>query len=566
MSSPPIAVKPDISCREANDQLTQYNINALLIMESDDHGDRLLGYITRQVIEKALYHRLEDVAVREYMSSELVVAEPEADLVEIQHKIIEYKQRILPVVDRQRVAGVITRTDLLNTLVSQSRSNRENPPEPFTGASQARTRSVVRFMKERLSKRLIDMLKDIGRVAEELGYGAYVVGGFVRDLFLYRADADLDVVIEGDGINFARQYAKIAGARVNTHAKFGTAVIIFPDGFKIDVATARLEYYKFPAALPVVEMSSIKLDLYRRDFTINTLAIQLNPERFGVLIDFFAAQRDIKEKVVRVLHNLSFVEDPTRVFRAIRFEQRFNFTIGKLTAGLIQNAVNMHFFKRLSGKRVFGELRQILEEENPVAAIIRLNDFKLLDVIHASIRFDNQLVSRLNTTKQVLTWFDLLFLDESYMKWAVYFMVLIQNCNQAATEQICRRFELIPRFRRVVVDERMAAQKCLKRLQRYLPSSNSTLYDALAGFRLELCLYMMSVTPKQKVKKAISHYITQLRGVTISLTGKDLKKMGLQPGPAYRKTLQACLHAKLNGKLKTRNDEIRFAQRFIQDI
>jgi tRNA nucleotidyltransferase (CCA-adding enzyme) len=421
-------------------------------------------------------------------------------------------------------------------------------------------------MKERLSKRLIEMLKDIGRVAEELDYGAYVVGGFVRDLFLYRADADVDIVIEGDGIDFARRYAKMAGARVNTHAKFGTAVIIFPDEFKIDVATARLEYYKFPAALPVVEMSSIKLDLYRRDFTINTLAIQLNPERFGILIDFFAAQRDIKEKVIRVLHNLSFVEDPTRVFRAIRFEQRFNFTIGKLTVGLIENAVSMDFFKRLSGRRVFGELRQILEEENPVAAIARLHDFKLLDVIHPSIHFDNHLISRLKTTKEVLTWFDLLFLDESYMNWAIYFMVLIQNCSRQDTEQICQRFELVPRFRRMVGDERIAAQRCLKELERHLPASNSRLYESLAGFKLEHCLYMMAATPKQKVKKAISHFVTQLRGVTISLTGKDLKNLGLQPGPAFRQTLQACLHAKLNGKLKTRNDEIRFAQRFIRDM
>jgi len=133
-------------------------------------------------------------------------------------------------------------------------------------------------------------------------------------------------------------------------------VIIFPDGFKIDVASARMEYYKFPAALPVVEMSSIKLDLYRRDFTINTLAIQLNPDRFGMLIDFFNAQKDIKEKSIRVLHNLSFVEDPTRVFRAIRFEQRFGFAISRLTAGLIQNAVSMDFFRELSGTRMFNEL------------------------------------------------------------------------------------------------------------------------------------------------------------------------------------------------------------------
>ena len=224
--------------------------------------------------------------------------------------------------------------------------------------------------------------------------------GFVRDLFLYRPNEDIDIVIEGDGIAFAKKFAAGVGARIHSYAKFGTAVIIFPDGFKIDVASARLEYYKFPAALPIVEMSSIRLDLFRRDFTMNTLAIQLNADKFSTLIDFFSAQRDIKEKVIRVLHNLSFVEDPTRVFRALRFEQRFGFSIGKLTAGLIENAVKMDFFKRLSGRRVFTEIRLILEEENPTPAIVRLHDYQLLKVIHASISLDNELISLLKFNKR----------------------------------------------------------------------------------------------------------------------------------------------------------------------
>jgi tRNA nucleotidyltransferase (CCA-adding enzyme) len=300
---------------------------------------------------------------------------PGADLSEVQEKIIENKQRVLPVLDKAGIAGVITRTDLLNILVRQSKKDAGNFPDPLKEPAHARTRNVVKFLKERLSKRLVNMLKRIGEVADEFGYGAYVVGGFVRDLFLYRLNEDVDIVIEGDGIAFAKKYAKLEGTRIHTYEKFGTAVIIFPDGYKIDVASARLEYYKFPAALPIVEMSSIKLDLYRRDFTINTLAIQLNSEKFGTLIDFFSARKDVKEKIIRVLHNLSFVEDPTRVFRAIRFEQRFGFTIGKLTNGLIENAVNMNFFQGLSGRRVLGELKQILEEDNPVPAIIRLNDF-----------------------------------------------------------------------------------------------------------------------------------------------------------------------------------------------
>jgi len=560
MSSPAITVRNEVACKDANDLLTRYNINALLVTERNNGRDELCGFITRQVIEKALYHKLENVPVKDYMTTELATVEPAADLSEIQEKIIENKQRVLPVVENTNILGVITRTDLLNILVRQSKKYPDGFPDPLKEPAHARLRNVVKLLKERLSKRLFTMLKAIGEVADELGYGAYVVGGFVRDLILYRSDEDIDIVIEGDGIAFAKKYAILEGARVHTHSKFGTAVIIFADGYKIDVASARLEYYKFPAALPIIEMSSIKLDLFRRDFTINTLAIQLNREKFGTLIDFFSAQRDIKEKIIRVLHNLSFVEDPTRVFRAIRFEQRYGFTIGKLTNGLIKNAVNMNFFQGLSGRRVLTELRQILQEENPVPAIIRLNDFDLLKFIHPSIQFDKQLISILNSVKQVLAWHDLLFLDESYMKWVVYFLVLIHSCDQQRSGEICSRFELAPRYRKIFCEARFTAEKCVMDLTRNLPMPNSRLYRKLSEFQTELILYMMAVTKQDKVKKAISHYFTNLRSVSVSLKGRDLQKMGIEPGPIFREILQAALDAKLNGKLKTRKDELDFAR------
>jgi tRNA nucleotidyltransferase (CCA-adding enzyme) len=312
-------------------------------------------------------------------------------------------------------------------------------------------------------------------------------------------------------------------------------------------------------------MSSIKLDLYRRDFTINTLTIQLNPDRFGILIDFFNAQKDLKEKSIRVLHNLSFVEDPTRVFRAIRFEQRFGFTIGRLTAGLIQNAVSMDFFRDLSGRRVFNELQLILQEENPAAAVSRLNDFGLLKVIHPALLCDKPLLALLNAVQQVLAWYDLLFLDESYMKWAVYFLALVHRCEKRQVQAICERFELAPRLVKLFVEGRAKAQECLYGLERRLPAANSAVYHRLAGFQTELILFMMAAADQEKVKKAISLYFTNLRRMTISLKGDDLKQMGVSPGPIYREVFQAVLDAKLNGEVKTREEELEFARKRLQD-
>ena len=566
MSSPAIQVDAHVSVKDARALLTRYNINALLVTEARGSRKTLQGYITRQVIEKAVYHQLEASPVKDYMTSELAVVSPTADLDEVQTKIIEHKQRVLPVLEDHEIIGVITRTDLLNVLVRQSQKNHSRFPDPFKNTAPKRTKNIAKFIKERLPTRIIDLMRTIGKAADEMGVNAYVVGGFVRDLFLFRSNEDIDIVIEGDGISFARKYAALVKARIHSYEKFGTAVIIFEDGFKIDVASARLEYYKFPAALPIVEMGSIKLDLYRRDFTINTLSIQLNAHRFGTLIDFFSAQKDLKEKAIRVLHNLSFVEDPTRVFRAIRFEQRFGFSIGKLTSSLVENAVKMDFFKRLSGRRVFSELRQILEEDNPTRAIIRLQDYDLLKVIHPSVKLNNELISIFNAIKKVLSWYDLLFLNEPLMRWVVYFLALIRHCDGSTSKQICIGFSQAPRYVHLCSVERFHAQKCLHRLEYRLPVKNSTLYKRLSGFKTELILYMMATTRQERVKKAISFYFTRLRKITPIIKGRDLKALGLRPGPIYSKLLESVLMAKLDRRLKTKEDELLFAKQNIPAI
>jgi tRNA nucleotidyltransferase (CCA-adding enzyme) len=566
MSSPVIMVHSNATCHHARKMLTRYNINVLLVFEPKGEKDILLGYISRQVVEKAIYHKLGDVAVKEYMTTEMKCAGPDADLIQIQDIIIENKQRLLPILENDNILGVITRTDLLNILVQQTRLVRKDGIDPAKETKHVRTRNVLNFMRERLAKRILDIFQEIGAVAESLGYEAYVIGGFVRDLFLYRINEDLDIVIEGDGIIFAKKYAQKIGARLHTHRKFGTAVIVLSDGFKIDVASARLEYYKFPAALPKVEFSSIKLDLFRRDFTINTLAIHLNPGHMGRLIDFFSAQKDLKDKAIRVLHNLSFVEDPTRVFRAIRFEQRFRFTIGKLTANLIENAVKMNFFKRLSGRRVFSELQHILNEEDPVSALVRLQDFNLLKVIHQSVDLNNVTMELLNAVKEVLSWHDLLFLEESLSRWAVYFMALIRPCSSMVTKEICRRLEISQRLEKLFSVDRFDSENCLNWLEQHQDVKNSILYQQLSRFKPELVLYMMANAYSKRTQKIISRYYTHLRHINISINGNDIKEIGVKPGPIYHKTLKAVLAARLNGQVVSRKEELAFARRYIHQI
>ncbi|MBW1990391.1 MAG: CBS domain-containing protein, partial [Deltaproteobacteria bacterium] len=560
MSTPPITCTTDVTIKEAGRLMTQYGVNALVVTALDNGGGRLEGYISRQVVEKALHHGLSKIPVSEYMTSDPVTVGPHADLAEIQEKIIEYKQRLLPVVEEGHILGVITRTDLLNLLVTDSKR------KTLTGAGEGKSheRRVPKLLRDRLPNRIYRLVRELGQTADEMGVPAYLVGGFVRDLFLMEKNEDVDVMVEGDGIAFARAFAKKAGARVHSHARFGTAVVTLPDGAKIDVASARFEYYQSPGSLPVVESGSLKLDLYRRDFTINTMVIRINEDGFGTLIDFFGAKRDLKARVIRVLHNLSFVEDPTRVFRAIRFEQRFGFSIGKLTLSLIENAVRMNFFDRLPGKRIWTELRLILNEENVVPIIRRMGKLGLLKFIDPEIRFDEAKEEVFSAVKKVLDWHDLLFLDDSYNKWAVQFLALIHGLDKAGAQRVCGRLELSEKLRRLFVDERDRAFRRLNRLSGpHL--ANSEVFRILHPLPVELLLYIMAVARAEEARRRISLFFTQLRGTKVQISGRDLKAMGVPPGPVYKKVLDAVLTARLDERAHTREDELALAARLLAE-
>ncbi|MCD6486932.1 MAG: CCA tRNA nucleotidyltransferase [Syntrophobacterales bacterium] len=239
----------------------------------------------------------------------------------------------------------------------------------------------IKELLDQFPSRILNLLRDAGICAEEMGFCAYAVGGLVRDLFLRRDNLDIDVVIEGDGITFASGFSVNHNARLLIYKKFGTANLVFPNGLKVDVATARTETYERPAALPLVVPGSINDDMFRRDFSINTLAVSLNPDRFGKLLDLFQARNDIKKRLIRVLHERSFIDDPTRIFRAVRFEKRFGFRIESITEKLIRDAVCAGLIERLSGHRISSELRLILKEENPLLPVRRLDELGVLSSV-----------------------------------------------------------------------------------------------------------------------------------------------------------------------------------------
>jgi len=562
MSSPPITVSPELSLHDAADLLTRYNINAAPVVEDG----KLVGILSRQMIDKGIYHGLENFQVREFMSTEYTTISPDGSLLEIQELLVDRQQRLLPVMENGELVGVITRKDLLNMLLHDPSRMPADLYDASHELEQKRRKNVANVMAEQLPRHITELLKELGRVAASLSCTAYAVGGFIRDLLLRRPNLDIDVVIEGDGIAFAKAVAERHGARVRAHKKFGTAKVIFPDGFKIDVATARLEYYQYPAALPTVELSSLKLDLYRRDFTINTLAVELNPERFGELIDFFGAQRDLKDRAIRVLHNFSFVEDPTRVFRAIRFEQRFGFRIGKHTSKLIENTVKMDLPLKLSGRRLTNELIQILSEENPGPAVKRLHEFDLLRVLHPRIQYNSEMERVLQEIRGVLSWYDLSFLANGCRRWLVYLLSLVDQLDEKALAEFCQHMELAPRLTSWITEGRRNAIKASQRLYRDADLRPSELYRLLECLDPEWLLFIMAKTKQKHTRRAISFFFHKLKGVKPMLRGADLLEMGIEPGPIYRAILDGLLEARLNGEVATREDEISFVRRNYGDF
>ncbi len=301
MSHPVITIRPDQTIDEAAEFLSRYQISSLPVANDGP----VVGILHRNAVEKAVHHGLERQAVQDYMNPGIVFVTPEESIEQVLRITVEGRQRLVPVIDQGKLVGVISRSDLLEHLKIPRRSDAPSPEEFPSG--RARNKSVRRLVEEMLPKRVMGILRRAGEVAQLRGEEVYLVGGAVRDLLLRKQNLDIDLVIEGEGIPFAKQLAsEFPGARVRGHEKFGTACILFPDGFKIDVATARHEYYARPGALPTVETSSMKRDLYRRDFTMNTLAIALNPQVLGRLIDFFGGARDIKEGIIRVTAQSGF--------------------------------------------------------------------------------------------------------------------------------------------------------------------------------------------------------------------------------------------------------------------
>ncbi len=558
MSSPVKSISLDISMDEVGKTMLRYGHTGMPVMD----GDQLVGIISRRDVDKAWIHNLGHAPVKGFMSREVITVSPDTMVSEIQKIVVERDIGRVPVVDDDQLVGIVSRTDLLRTMHGEQYP--EDHAVLFSPPEQEFLVNHTETMENRLPQRIKEILRIASQIGDNMGIKVYCVGGFVRDLLLSVQNFDVDLVVEGDGLAFAGQLAQELGGRTKKHQRFKTAEILLSDGFKIDVATARTEYYEFPAALPSVEKSSIKEDLYRRDFTINTMAICLNADRYGELSDYFGGQRDLQQGLIRILYNLSFIEDPTRIIRAIRFEARYKFRIEPDTLYLARYAIQKRLLNRLSYKRIRQELILILEEKDPLPALRRMEEIGVWQYVLPEVSLDEQMRYTLRRVPRVLGWLAERELDRGVHPWVVYLEVLCSSLNLDKLTEVVERFHLDREAKKSLIRARDMIRISWE-FQQDEEMPLSQLDRILHGYSLDNLVFFLLCLDKEWAWEKAIKYLEAAREVKIALNGHDLKRIGIKQGPVYQVILDRLRAARFDGQVTCYQDEVRLVKEWLEE-
>ena len=425
-------------------------------------------------------------------------------------------------------------------------------------------------MKKILPKQIAGILNAITAISKKMGCRSYIVGGLVRDMLLGVKNFDLDIVIEGNAIRFGKLLAKTLKGTLVVHKQFGTATVFidWPKGvtkplfagkkFKIDLARARRESYEKPAALPTVEFCSLRNDLSRRDFSINAMAVSLNKYNFGELMDFFNGAEDLKNKKIHVLHRQSFIDDPTRIFRAVRFEQRYGFKIDRHTEHLIKNAVKKKMFKKTQNQRIREEVIHILKEPFPIKAIMRLKELHELKFLHENIVINPSTERLFKRIKEEIGLNKRSKKRKPLDEYLIYLLGLLDNLTAREAKGFLDKFVFQKNDKKKILNYKTvlpAAGRILSKKTKVRPSE---IYDTLKNRSCETLIMLKTKIDNRTASSRISAFINKYSGIKLKLDGHDLKKIGIKPGPRFKILMTSVLYAKIDNGFKLKKDEMLF--------
>ncbi len=410
--------------------------------------------------------------------------------------------------------------------------------------------NIADKISKQLPLQLTAFLKQAGVTAAANGEGLYLVGGVVRNLLLGKSNLDIDLVVEGDAIAFSQKLADEAGCKITTHKRFNTANIDWY-GWSIDITSARLESYSHPGALPDVKPGSIEDDLLRRDFTINAMAAGLSPQGFGRLIDLYSGQKDLESRLIRVLHDKSFIDDSTRIWRGLRYEQRLNFSIEAETLRLLKRDIDG--LDGISGDRIRYELECILAEKQPEKVLQRAAELGLMVKLHPSLEGDGWLADMFTRARKLSS--------PKKPSISLYMALLTYNLEEGEKEQFISYLKLPGAIAQSLGDSSIIKSRMPKLASAGLKKSD--VYHLLRGYNRDALKASLIAADSEAVHRSIQLYMDKLCNIKPQLTGNNLMDMGIPEGPQIKKMLNKLLDARLNGEAKTQKEEERLVKEFL---
>ncbi len=561
MTSPVKTLAPEMSIAEAGQIMLRYGHTGFPVVK----GEKLIGVISRRDVEKAIHHGLGHAPVKGFMTVRVVSVPGNMPVSELQDLMINHDIGRVPVVEAGKIVGIVSRTDILRTLHGEVQT-RHRIIYNHHGQEGLSGYNIGLTMERTLLPNVQKILKEAGQIADRMRYKIYAAGGVVRDILLGQESLDVDLVVEGNGILLAEELAKLYDARVRQHQNFGTAEIIFSDDFKIDVATARVEFYAYPAALPQVESSTLHQDLYRRDFTINAMAVALNESSYGNLVDFFDGREDLQEHTVRVLHNLSFIEDPTRILRAIRFEQRYGFKIEPQTLKFLNETVSRGVLSRVSNERIGEELKHIFIEPQAGIMLRRMKELAVWPYIFPRVNYSEVepvLINLHRALQQISDW----GMKVPEPRWLVYLIAILHRSDAEVARAVCEQY---------VVDKR-STEKLLAAMQGWNLSADvlrqkpqhlkvSQQAQILLQMPWESSPLLLAILNDEESQERFRQLLDIISDSKPKTSGEYIRNLGYRPGPVYREVLDALWREKLDGNLDTEEEEQAFMRDYLARV
>jgi len=559
MSKNPLTLSPEISAIDAAELMKRYGFEGYPVVDNK----QLVGLLTRRNVDRAIAHKLNKTA-GDLMTAGSISVYPDDPISKLKERMATSGWGQVPVLDpdTNEIIGIVTRTDLISTL---------NHDEELPTQAE-----IAEMLSDALPPARKALLRAVADEAYDQDVQAFIVGGFVRDLLLQLPSQDFDIVIEGDAMAFAEHLVQQFGGRVVAHKRFGTAKWILnhenlqhklkaseKSGFStsdlpdhLDLITARTEFYNKPAALPIVERSSIKMDLHRRDFTINTLALRLDGSHFGKIFDFWGGYSDLQQKQIRVLHALSFVDDATRMLRAVRFAARFNFEIEPQTLSLIEGSLPL--LAEISGARLTHEFELIFNERNAAEMLRQLGSLGILDAIDPALPWDDVCIYRLidglldlaKTENPVIP-------DE---KIQIFWCLWLMDLQPKALETVGLRLRLSTKLLGWITQTR-ALWQLLPTLTGQRPSQVT---QQLENYHTIPMRAVFSVCKQAESRQILELYEHEYRHVRPFTTGNDLRALGLPPSPQYEVILSSLKNAWLDGEIQSEGEEKVLLQKLLE--